>query len=77
VGAINITPAISIAADHFTDKTRHKKYFFVLIFILDTNSRTFDEIIVKKVPILRKNNFAGNAFSPILKAGSVRAMGSL
>jgi hypothetical protein len=35
-----------MAANHFADKTRHKKHVYGFIFTLDTNSRIFDGIII-------------------------------
>jgi hypothetical protein len=41
-----LIPAISMAANHFADKTRHKKHVYGFIFTLDTNNRIFDGIIL-------------------------------
>jgi hypothetical protein len=48
VGAICITPSISMAANHLADKTRHKKHVYGFIFTLNTNSGRiyFDGIII-------------------------------
>jgi hypothetical protein len=60
--ALRITPAVSISADQFADKNRHKKFVFDFIFTLHTNSR-HGRIL---------NHFAGDTFCPSSLIGSVR-----